>query len=165
MYKTKKIDASKYINAETGEIMDSEIANISNINVLDKDRIMITSTDFASIDSNAYRYAESVLSYKEMYYLNSMIHEIDTDFNLVYNSVLRKPCNITDLANKFKTQRNTMARSFKRMQNLKILTITKIENNQAIMINPTLARKQKVLKASTMKLFTDLSIIDAVKKD
>lgn len=135
-----------------------------NVNFL-KDELSITSENYVLVDTDAYRYSESVLCFKDMYYLNSMIHEIDTDLNLVYDSVLNNPYNITDLATKFKTQRNTIYRSFKRMQSLNIIFISKMSTQQIIIINPTLARKQKILKASTMKIFTDLSILKPYTKD
>lgn len=88
--RTKKqvpIDTSKYVNLDTGEILESEVSKHKvSITVTEEgDFVVITSDDFVILDSKTVKYLNTLLSKTEMSNLLLMAQDLKTSLNIIYN--------------------------------------------------------------------------------
>lgn len=81
------IDATKYVNTETGEMLDSESGQkAASITVTKEGNyVVLTSDDYIVLDSKTVKYLDSVLSKSEMASLFMMATDLKTPLNIVYN--------------------------------------------------------------------------------
>jgi hypothetical protein len=81
------IDTSKYVNLDTGEILESEVSKHKvSITVTEEgDFVVITSDDFVILDSKTVKFLNTLLSKTELSNLLLMAQDLKTSLNIIYN--------------------------------------------------------------------------------
>ena len=86
---TKKqvFDVGKYVNADTGEMLASELGKDKmSVNITEEGEcVIITSDDYIVLDSKTVRYLATELSRTEVNTMIMMATDLKTPFNIVYN--------------------------------------------------------------------------------
>lgn len=159
-YQKKKISSEKYVNIETGELLVSEYS-VTSLNITNKDVVIISSEEYVIIDSKAMRYIEREFSTSEKAKIYQMINMVKGSYNLLYDEVTGKPHTKETLNEAIVYARNQFAEFMKKLhQKSVIYYLVGYKNRRKckwIMLNPTLARKQKTFSRDCIDVFTDLT--------
>ncbi len=160
IYNKKRIDTSKYVNIETGETLHSEIPTLTSVNIKNNDMVIISSHEYMTIDSEALRYIRSEFNNAECARILDMCDMINGPYNLLYNKenklhtkeTLGEELNYT--VNKF---RDFLSKLYKKSIIYYLSGFKDGKEQIGIMLNPTLARKQKTYNVKCVNSFQNLS--------
>lgn len=155
----RKIDTSKYVNIDTGELLSSE-TNITSFNE-DTDLVVINSTEYIIIDSKARAYIEKEFNNTEVGRILNMCDMVRSCYNLLFDKNTNSYHTNETLMTELDYTRNKFADFMKKLYKKSIIYyIEGIKDGKEciwIMLNPTLARKRKTIHKSCVAVFEDLS--------
>ncbi len=158
-YTKLTLDFDKYVNKDTGEVLTSEY-DVTSFNVVNNDVVIVSSNEYVIIDSKARAYIENNFSVSEQGYIWQMTDMVYGCFNLLCDRN-KKPHTKLTLEKALDSSKSSMHRFLKKLyENSIIYYIDGYKNRKQctwIMLNPTLARKQKTFSKECLKVFTDLS--------
>jgi hypothetical protein len=159
--KSVSIDYTKYVNAETGELLSSELeGGKMKITMTEEGKMIIMSSDnFIILDANTVKYLDQVLSTSEMGHIMKMTVDLKTPLNLIYNGAYpHSNKSLQDLLGY--TSESTFLKLIKKLMNLGILYQIKGNISGSVrvvyMLNPFLARKRKSLDKEVFEVFRPL---------
>lgn len=159
-YKKKKVSSEKYVNMETGELLISEY-DVTSLNVINKDVVIVSSEEYVIIDSRAMMYIEREFSTSEKAKIYQMINMVKGSYNLLYDNSTGKPHTKETLNQAIVYAQNQFLNFMKKLhQKSVIYYLVGYKNRRKckwIMLNPTLARKQKTFSRDCIDVFTDLT--------
>lgn len=159
-FNKKQIDTSKYVNVETGESLSSELPNLTSVNIKDKDMVIISSKEYMTIDSEALQYIKKEFNNAECGRILEMCNMVNGSYNILYNQnkephtkqTLGEELNYT--INKF---RDFLQKLYKKSVIYYIMGFKDNKEQTWIMLNPTLARKQKTFNIRCVSSFQNLA--------
>lgn len=155
--KNIRIDPGKYVNSETGEMMDSELKGVKHISANQStDLVKVISNDYCTMDTTIMRYLSTQLNRQELGSINIMALDLKTDQNLVYNGNI--PHTNETLQEKLGiASRNTFTLLIRKLMHLGVLYQLKGkifgEVRMIYMMNPYLARKRSLINGTQIKFF------------
>lgn len=160
IYKKEKIDTSKYVNIETGESLESEIPNITSVNKINTDMVIISSDEYIIIDSKALKYIRENFSNVEAARILDMSNMVKGCYNVLYKD--KQTAHTKEsLMETFEYNRNIFAKFLKKLYNKSIIYYIKgYKDNKEIthiMLNPHLARKSKTFSIDCINSFENIS--------
>lgn len=155
----KSINADEYVNIDTGELLSSEFPNVKTMN-LDSDLVLINSKEYVIIDSEALKYISAKFNNQDLGRILSMANMVNGRYNIVYNGKqphtkesLQKELDYS--VNKF---RDFIDRCFTEGVISFLVSFVDKKKQKFIVMNPNLARKNKVFHQDTIQLFRDFSL-------
>lgn len=151
----------KYVNTETGELMASEFGTATSINVRDDNKVIISSTDYVIIDSNALNYIRSKFNDSDMAKILDLCNMPRGSHNLLYDKIEGQFHTKKTLSETMDFSRNTFNAFMNKLHRKSIIYyLVGYEGRNKvshIMLNPTLARKSKTFDKECVSAFKDLS--------
>lgn len=154
-----KIDTSKYMNIETGELLSEEHEDISSVNK-DTDLVIVHYNEYVIISSKAKEYIEREFSNVEAGRIFKMCDMVYGYYNVLSNKDKTPHTNAT-LSKELEYTRNKYAEFMKKLYSKSIIYYLEgMKDNKKctwILLNPTLARKRKTIHKDVLPLFDDLS--------
>lgn len=158
LYNKSKIDSSKYVNTETGILLDDDIPNISFVNIK-TDLVIIHSDEYVIIDSKALMYIAEHFSNVDVGRILKMANMVSGCYNILVDDK-DTPHTKETLMSELDYARNNFAIFMKKLYDKSVICYTKStkKNKQIthVMLNPTLARKSKTVHKECLALFDDL---------
>jgi hypothetical protein len=158
-YTKVKLDFEDYVNKNTGEVLSSEY-DVTSFNVVNNDVIIISSNEYIVIDSKARAYIEANFTTSEQGSIWKMTDMVYGCFNLLCDKN-KKPHTKDSLEKTLDYARSTMHGFLKKLYEKSVIYYIEGYKNKKkctwIMLNPTLARKQKTFRKECLEVFTDLS--------
>jgi hypothetical protein len=159
-YYKKKVSTEKYVNVETGELLASEY-NVTSLNIANEDLVIVSSEEYVIIDSKAIMYIEREFSTSEKAKIYQMINMVRGSYNLLYDNSTGKPHTKETLNEAIEYARNQFINFMKKLHEKSVIYYLVGYKNRRkckwIMLNPTLARKQKTFHRDCLDVFTDLT--------
>ena len=91
------LDLTKYVNADTGELLTSELRRDKMAVTITEEGnyVVITSDDYVVLDCKTVNYLSEVLSKPEMQSILKMATDLKTPLNIIYNGINANFCGIT----------------------------------------------------------------------
>ena len=85
--KKQQFDVGKYVNAETGEMLSSELGKDKmSVNITEEgEMVVITSDDYIVLDAKTVKYLSNELSRTEINSMLMMATDLKTPLNIVLN--------------------------------------------------------------------------------
>jgi hypothetical protein len=85
--KKQQFDVGKYVNAETGELLSSELGKDKmSVNITEEgEMVVITSDDYIVLDAKTVKYLSNELSRTEINSMLMMATDLKTPLNIVWN--------------------------------------------------------------------------------
>lgn len=151
----------KYVNTETGESMASEFGSATSVNVRDDNKVIISSTDYVIIDSNALNYIRDKFSNSDMARILDMCNMPRGTHNLLYDKIEGEFHTKKTLSERLHCSKNIFNAFMNKLHRKSIIYyLVGYEGRNKvshIMLNPTLARKSKTFDKECVSAFKDLS--------
>ncbi len=163
--KREFIDASKYVNIETGELLSDEQGNVylEKVNKKDKneDMVVVNYNEYVVIDSRAREFIQSKFSVVECGRIFQMCDMVKSCYNILFDKKTKQYHTKDTLMSDLDYSRNKYASFMKRLFEESIIYyIRGMKDGKEcvwIMMNPTLARKSKFFHKDCTSVFDDLS--------
>lgn len=154
----KNIDMSKYINPDTGELLSSELQNVSSIQVNEETgTFSIDSKDYVRIETDALNYMKRVLSNTDTARFTEMAALLKTALNVVYNT--NYPHTLESLSAYLDMTKPEVTRMCNRLMLKGLLFSGNVIRNgkkeKLYIINPFAARKRNTFTDELKDLFPD----------
>lgn len=153
----KSLNPNEYININTGELLNSEIENITSVNIKEVGYTVMNFTEFMSIDSIAFEYLKCIFTKEELYRIIDMTNMIDGEYNFLYDRKTGIPHNEKTLSVEIEYSIQRFKRFLQKLYKQGILyKLTGYINNVKIqkwMLNPNIARKPKRINNDCIKEF------------
>lgn len=162
-YKKAKHDPNtEYVNAGSGETLNSEQGSITSYNVVDNNYCIVDSKEYVIIDKDALQYIKSILDARAMYYVYQLIDLCDGDKNALYDSNNNLHTRET-LIKELDIARTTFSKLMITLHKESVIAyhdvyMTRDKRVRYILLNPTLARRTKRITNECRKLFRDLTV-------
>lgn len=160
IFKKKNINTSDYVNRHTGELMESELPNITSVNIKNDSLSIVDFDEYIIMDSKALRYIQSIFTNVDLariYRLSNMIRGVR---NILHDNN-GKPHSLQSLRLSLDYDASEFSRFMKRLHTKSIIHyIEGYKDNRKcrwIMLNPYLCRKGKVFHHECLCVFDDLS--------
>ena len=155
----KKLDASKYVNIETGESLLHEEGNVTSINV-ESSLVKIDYKEYVMVDSKAWEYIKKEFNHSEQGKIFQMCDMVKTCYNLLYSKKNKDYHTKETLRDEIDYTRNIYASFMKKLFNKSVIYyIQGMKDGKEctwIMLNPTLARKNQTTHQKCLAVFDDL---------
>jgi hypothetical protein len=156
--KQMAIDLTKYVNAETGELLTSELQRDKMVVAVTKegDYVVITSDDYVVLDCKTVNYLSDILSRTEMNNILMMATDLKTPLNIVYNGP-QPHSNESLQVFLVYSSKSTFIKLLQKL--IKVGVIYQIKGNirgevrVIYMMNPFLARKRKTIDKEVFEVF------------
>jgi len=159
VFKKTKIDASKYVNIETGQTLQSENPNITSLNSFHKDLVLLDYKEYVVIDSKALAYITKYFSSTELGRITKMADMVEGCFNILHDKE-HIPHSDETLMQEIEYTRNKYAEFMKKLYKKGIIYyVTGYKNNKPIkyiLLNPHLAKKSKTIHKDCLTYFNPL---------
>lgn len=159
VYNKEKLDTSKYVNIETGETLQSENPNITSVNKINKDLVIVSSDEYIIIDSKALVYIQKNFTNAEVARILDMSNMVKGCYNLLYKKDSTEHTK-ESLKEELEYTRNNFALFMKKLYVKSIIYYFKgFKNGKElthIMLNPHLARKSKTFFVDCISSFEDI---------
>lgn len=159
-YFKQKIDVEKYVNVETGESIGSEF-EITSINTTRKEVVILSSQEYLVIDSKALNYIYREFNSTEVGRILQMADMVKGCYNLLYDKKNNAPHTKDTLNEEMDYTTSRFNLFMKKLHEKSIIYyLVGFKNRRKckwIMLNPTLARKQKTFSRDCIDVFTDLT--------
>lgn len=155
-----KVDASKYVNIDTGETLNSEHGDVVHLSSLNLGHKILRSEKFCIVDLHALERVKWNVSDSDFGKLTKMLEFVHGDLNILcdkngYPFTKADVMKLTGLA------RNSFSLFLKKMKKIGVIYIVDGYKGrraiQYIMINPTLARTRNSISKECLRVFEDLS--------
>lgn len=165
--KKKTIDASKYINVDTGEYLNSEHSgSVSSVNVMDANIVKMKSEEFVITDTRTIEYLKGILSRSDLGYVRWMIDMVYGGFNILYDKQTFSPHTKKTLQCELELANTAFYGLIKRLHLKGVLYYIEGYNNRKkvnyIMLNPTIGRRTNQIQRECLKYFEDFSVKNKV---
>ena len=160
----KSIDLSKYANIETGEMLGSEIPTLTSVNVTDPDLVLVSSKEYMIIDAVALEYIATNFNNADLAHIIKLTRMVKGTYNILYKETLphTKESLRKDLEYSINKFRDFLNRLYKGGVISYLSSCIKGVEHKFIVLNPNIARKGKVFRKETMKLFKDVDFSKTV---
>lgn len=149
-----------YVNPLTGETLQSEIPNVSSVNVVDENFCIVDSAEYVVIDDSAMRYLREVLPPQDVAKVYQMTEMCRGMYNLLYKDEIN-PHTRETLKVDLGIAHTTFSQLLSKLEKLGVIAYIIAWRDRRkykyIMLNPTLARRGKRFYAECKKVFEDLS--------
>ena len=159
VYNKRKLDTSKYANIETGELLSSEIPNLTSTNEVNNDLVIIDSKEYIIIDSKAREYITKEFNKSDVGRIIQMTDMVNGIYNLLHNKN-KIPHTKESLMTDIEYSRNKFHNFLKRLLKKSLIAFIKSykdgEEKTFIMLNPFLARKSKTFHKDCTSVFEDI---------
>lgn len=156
----KRIDSSKYVNMETGELLASERPDITST-TQSTDMVVVSYNEYVVIDSKAVEYIRREFNAAETGRILAMTDMVRGCYNILFNKKTNEPHCKDSLSDDLEYSRNKFADFLKKLFEKSVIYYIKgVKGGRErvwIMLNPTLARKSKVFHKDCRSVFEDLS--------
>lgn len=155
-----RIEPGKYVNMETGELMDDEFGDVSYVGVRDG-RSVVRYGSFVAIDSRALMRLSGMFSDVELGRIIKICDLVQTEWSVVCKAGTREPHTKASLMAALGISRNTFEPFYKRMLALGVLYLLTGKKKgrkkivDRIILNPTIGRKRKVFHSQCVAFFED----------
>lgn len=165
----RQIDLSKYHNAETGEVLDSELKAGTTITVKEKTNLVtITSENYAVIDSEALLVMMKLVNNSDLANVMKMSIVTKTPLNIVYNNNV--PHSNESLQKYLEVSSKSMyIKLIQRLMKAGILYQIKGliygEVRVCYLLNPFISRKRKNIDQELTSIFSEFKLIDVPKEE
>lgn len=163
--KKSNINLENYVNIQTGETLVSEMSNTKTTLTASTQtgHVLISSDDYAVMNSEAVEYLMEVLNRSEMGSLTIMTTDLKTPLNLVYNNNV--PHTNETLQQRLGiSSRETFTKLIRKLMKLGILYQIKgnIMGDVRViyMLNPFIARKRKTFDDKVFNIFKEIKCKD-----
>lgn len=160
VFTKNKLDTSKYVNFETGELLSSESPNITSVNK-HNDLVIVSSTEYVVIDSQAKAFIEGIFNQAECGRIFKMADMVKGNYNILFDKKTNQPHDLDSLQTELDYTRNIFSLFMKKLFDKSIIAYIDSTKNRkrcrVIMMNPTFARKSKVFTRDCLAYFDDLS--------
>jgi hypothetical protein len=152
----EKIDASKYVNTETGETLESEQGQITSVNKPNPNYVKMKSDSFYIIDDEAIKYLSTILSKSDMLHLHNICVMVNGNYNILHDAQQREHTRAT-LMQDLDLARNAFGRLMIQLEKQGVIYYIVGYNKGArikyIMLNPNIARRTNVIHKDCIKHF------------
>lgn len=168
-FKKIRVKSEEFSRNSTGETMNSEIPNITSVNVVDDNHIIIDSKEYIIMDKVALDYLELTLPEKDMVYVYKLINMCNGKQNFLVDKK-DNPLTKEALRDELKLATTRFKALMKVLFERSVIGIFLVTRDRKLYkyltLNPTLARRTKVLDAQLKKIFPDLTAMveDSTKK-
>ena len=157
----KKIDTSRYVNIDTGEVLQDEHPNIGTMTVKDPDLVVMKYTEFVTIDSAARAYIAKEFNNAECGRILQLCDMTYGVYNILHSKTTRKPHTKDTLMCELDYTRNMFTEFLKKLVKKSIMyyIVGSKDGREMtwIMLNPTLARKRSTIDRRCLTAFEDLN--------
>ena len=152
------IDLTKYVNANTGELLTSELQRDKMVVTVTEEGnyVVITSDDYVVLDCKTVNYLSDILSRTEMNNILMMATDLKTPLNIVYNGPQPHSNESLQVFLGY-SSKSTFIKLLQKL--IKTGVIYQIKGNirgevrVIYMINPFLARKRKTIDKEVFEVF------------
>lgn len=152
--KTSKLDMSKFINAETGELMDSELSKTTIKISEDTNLVSLSSDEFITIDSKVLNFLlkNKIITTTESGYVLAMANTVKTDYNALYknNNTIHTLDSIAVLLELSIDRTKKLLSSLRKKD---IIFLLKRSKDTIYLLNPYIARKRKTINTECIAIF------------
>lgn len=148
-----------FVNANTGEVFQSELPNVKSVNVVDPNFCIVDSVEYVVIDDNAMRYLRKLLPPTDVAKIYQMTEMCKGIYNALHKDEVTphtKETLKTDLGIANTTFYQLMSRLEKAGVIGYLTTWKERRKYKHILLNPTIARRGKRFHADCRRLFEDL---------
>ena len=152
------IDLTKYVNANTGELLTSELQRDKMVVTVTEEGnyVVITSDDYVVLDCKTVNYLSDILSRTEMNNILMMATDLKTPLNIVYNGPQPHSNESLQVFLGY-SSKSTFIKLLQKL--IKTGVIYQIKGNirgevrVIYMMNPFLARKRKTIDKEVFEVF------------
>jgi hypothetical protein len=156
----KKIDPNQYVNIETGESLYDEKGDVSSVNILSKNLVLMDYKEYVMIDSAAMKYINTNFTNVEANRILQMADMVNDCYNALYHNKSFLQNNIT-LMEDLKYSRNKFDAFMKKLYKQGVIWYLKGYINGVevtrILLNPHIARKRKTISVETLAVFNEIN--------
>lgn len=156
--KQVSIDLTKYVNADTGELLTSELNRDKMVVTVTEEGsyVVITSDDYVVLDCKTVQYLAEILSRTEMNNVLMMATDLKTPLNLIYNGP--QPHSNESLQHFLGySSKSTFIKLLQKLMRVGVLYQIKGNISGSVrvvyMLNPFLARKRKTIDKEVFEVF------------
>lgn len=157
----EKFIPNNYVNKSTGECLESEYPNISSINVINPELVVLDSLEYVVIDSKALDFIVTFFSDVEIGRILKMANMVKGQVNVLYNMETKKPHTSTSLMQAINYSKNKFDDFMKKLLRRSIIyyMIGVVDNEPVkhILLNPRLARKTKTYHKDCLIHFENIT--------
>lgn len=161
VFTKKSINPADYINSKTGETLDSEITSITSVNKISENLVLISSTEYVIVDSQALDYISKIVNNSDLANILKMTNMVQGVYNALY-ATRNIPHNTETLRVELDYSINKFRDFLKRLYKAGIISYLKSYidgvDKTFILLNPSLARKSKFFDRECIKLFKDFDM-------
>jgi hypothetical protein len=156
-----KVDVEKYVNKETGEVMQSEMGmGMGKVHVVGQsESVLISSDEYIIIDSQAIEYVGKEFAPMDVGRIMKMANMTYGPYNIIHKN--GAPCTDDQLMQELNYSRNKYADFMKRLYRKSVIYYMSgvFEGKEAkyILLNPHLARKRKTVHVDVLSVFDNIS--------
>lgn len=145
---------SRYINAETGELINSELVNMSIKISEDTDLVTLSSDEFITIDSKVLNFLlkNKIITTTESGYVLAMANTVKTDYNALYknNNTIHT---LDSIASLLELSIDRTKKFLSSLRKKDIIYLLKRSKDTVYLLNPYIARKRKTINTECIELF------------
>ena len=150
-----------FYNMVTGEAFESQIGTITTFNVRDEDYVVVDSKEYVTVDLNAIKYLETILTNREMDYVMRFTRMCDGEYNILHNKD-KVALSKQDLKIDLDVAKTTFIKLMNKLHTEGVISylesyISRNKKVKYVVLNPTLARRRKKIRKETASMFWDLS--------
>lgn len=160
VFNKKKIIPEHYVNVLTGESLADEKKEITSVNYKNEDLVILDSKEYVVIDSKAFQYIQKNFTPVEVGRITKMADMVKGCFNLLHDKE-SNPHTKDTLMQELDYTRNIFAEFMKKLYKKSVIYyMSGMKNGKDvtyIMLNPTLARKNKAFHRDCVSVFDDLT--------
>lgn len=155
-YTKKVINSSNYVNLETGELLSDESPNITSVNRIDGDKMLVSYDRYVTIDYDALQYLTDNMGKTDNIHLTSMIGMLKDSSNMLFqrNGELHDS---DTLAKQFNYAKSAFYKFVSTQMKAGILYELKGNFNGLVgkryILNPFLARVRKQIDIKSLNYF------------
>ena len=157
-----RIDSSKYVNVDTGEVLSSEFSGrVGSVNLLSNDLVKMKSDSFVITDTRTMDYLRDILSKSDLGYVSLMIPMVYGNWNILYRRDYAGPHTSKTLQSDLDLANTAFYGLMQRLYKQGVLYYITGYNNRRkvkhIMLNPTIGRRTNQIQRECLRYFEDLS--------
>lgn len=162
-----KVDITKYVNSETGELLIDEVEGDASLSITsESDTVIVSSKNYAVIDEDAVMYLMSVLNNSDFANVMKMAITTKTPLNIIYNN---------NIPHTNETLKRYLSLNSKSMYNKMVNRLInegilyqikgKVYGKVRViyMLNPYVTRKRKTFDSKVFDVFSKLKINNTQK--
>lgn len=159
-FKKVKVNSNEYVNLNTGEPLADEIPNITSVNAINEDLVILDSENYYIIDNKVMAYIEEHFNPSDIGRITMLARMAKTSYSTICDEK-GIPHDHDSLAIKLDYEKRRYREFMSKLYRKGIIGYFIVGSSEGsvykILLNPTFARSRKTFEKDCLKMFPDLT--------